>query len=272
MGLKDQEIKMVKIENLTASDPLTFDLYVESPDFLNADSQFIFTGTSHSGQIALYSYDIEEEPENYIWPNIEIVDFNVSNIEYEYDPNDPIAEAFKYDTEMTIYNNSDDIIESFAVFTYLLIGVEGQPFFYNIFTDHTINPFEEITFSLPRMIKYDRPSHNNEFCFEILAPNSKIEPNISKNILCKTFNIVGVDDFHPENSFIIYPNPASNKVTIMNLNEPAHFRIFNIFGQVKSIGALDQNYEINLNNLSNGVYFIELNYNNQRTILKVLKE
>ena len=89
---------------------------------------------------------------------------------------------------------------------------------------------------------------------------------------CEQIITTNVNVIVEPNKIKAYPNPANDMVTIMNLHEPTHYRIFNIFGQVKTIGALDQNHEIKLNNLSNGVYFIELNYNNQRKILKLIKE
>lgn len=218
-GLQDQQIQMVKIEDHTASEPLTFDLFFESPDFLIAGSRFIFTGTTQSGQIAVYAYDNAEEPDSYIWPDIEIVDFTISNLEFEFIDNDPIALYF--DTEMTIYNNSDDVIETFAVFTTLMdIGIWAfKPFFYEKFTEYTIHPYEELIIQLPGMRKDDPPSHDNEFCFELLAPNSKIEPDISYNLLCKTFDIVRADDLQHANNFLVYPNPAKDFLTINTSKE-----------------------------------------------------
>jgi hypothetical protein len=279
MGLKDQEIKMIRIENLTASEPLIFDLYIESPDFLISDSQFIFTGTSQSGQIAVYTYDIEEEPENYIWPNIEIIDFQISNVEYEYidnDPYDSIAIAFEYDTDMTIYNNSDDIIESFAVFTYLMkAGVEGyKPFFYNVFMDFTINPYEEITFSLPRMRKDDPPSDNNEFCFELLAPNSKIEPDISNNILCKTFDIVGIDDFNHNNYYTIYPNPTKDHLNVNFGKEGLKTIILKDSNgrKVYERTTVDSEIIMNISALKPGLYLLSIIANNEQSTKKIIKK
>ena len=280
MGLKDQEIKMIKIENNTASEPLTFDLYIESPDFLISASRFIFTGTSQSGQMAVYSYDIEEEePESCIWANIEIVDFNISNIEHEYidnDPYDPIAIAFEYDTEITIYNNSDDIIESFAVFTYLMkVGVEGfKPFFYEKYTDCIINPYEEITINLPRMKKEDPPSDNNEFCFEILAPNSKIEPDISKNTLCKTFDVVGTGDFYHINSIIVYPNPTSNHLYVNLGKEGFSITTLKDINGRKIYEKTSNHSEIilNISTLKSGVYILTIIANNEQITKKIIKK
>jgi hypothetical protein len=279
MGLNDQEIKMVKIENHAASEPLTFDRYVQSPDFLITGSRFIFTGTSPSGQIAVYSYDSEEEPENYIWPNIEIVDFHISNLEYEYidnDPYDPIAIAFYYDTEMTIYNNSNDVIETFAVYTALMDnGVYAfTPFFYEKFTEYSILPYEEKTIYLPRMRKDDPPTQNNEFCFELLAPNSRIEPDINNNLLCKTFDIVRADDLQDENNFIVYPNPAKDYLFLQSREDGLkQFALLNIYGQVVYEKTTFQSETIvDISALEPGLYLLTIVANNERVTKKVIKE
>ncbi|MDR4988985.1 MAG: T9SS type A sorting domain-containing protein [Bacteroidales bacterium] len=274
MGVKDQQIQMVKIENHAASEPLTFELLVQSPDFLIADSRFIFTGTSPSGQIAVYSYENEEEPDVYIWPDIELVDFTISNLEYEYIDTEPIAIYF--DTEMTIYNNSDDVIETFAVFTTLMKnGVYAfTPFFYEKFTEYAIHPYEELTIQLPRMRKDDPPSHNNEFCFELLAPNSGIEPDISQNLLCKTFDIVSADDLQHSNSLLVYPNPAKDYL-VVNASKDGliHIALKNSYGQVvydKTTFASE--VILDISTLSPGLYLLTIVANNDRITKKVIKE
>jgi len=277
MGLKDQEIQMVIIENHNASEPLTFDLYVETPDFLISGSRFLFTGTSQSGQMAVYSYDIEEEPGNYIWPNIEIVDFNISNIVYEYidnDPNDPIA--FYYDTEMTIYNNSDNVIESFAVYTTLMDnGVYAfTPFFYEKFTDYPIYPYEEMTIHLPGMRKDDPPSQNNEFCFEILAPNSIIEPDINQNLLCKSFDIVRADDLPHENNYLVYPNPAKDYLFVnVRKDGLTHLTLKNSNGRVVyDTTTLESEIILNVAALEPGLYLLTIVANKEQITKKIIKK
>jgi len=274
MGVQDQQIQMVKIEHHAASEPLTFDLFIESPDFLIAGSRFIFTGTSQSEQIAVYAYDNEEEPDSHIWPDIELVDFTISNLEYEFIDTEPIA--FYFDTEMTIYNNSDDLIETFAVFTTLMdIGIYAfKPFFYEKFTEYTIHPYEELIIQLPRMRKDDPPSHNNEFCFELLAPNSRIEPDISNNLLCKTFDIVRADDLQHANNFLVYPNPAKDFLTInTNKEELIHLALKNSYGQlVYDKTTFASEVILDISALESGLYLLTIVANNDRITQKVIKE
>ncbi|MBK8417189.1 MAG: CotH kinase family protein [Bacteroidetes bacterium] len=77
------------------------------------------------------------------------------------------------------------------------------------------------------------------------------------------------------NAFSIFPNPTNNKVTI-RLTETAEkvssLNIFNIYGQeVKSIKiSPTHTTEIDISDLSQGIYFIKLNNNNQ-LISKIVK-
>jgi type IX secretion system substrate protein/WD40 repeat protein len=78
-------------------------------------------------------------------------------------------------------------------------------------------------------------------------------------------------------SFSIYPNPASEKITIeyrRSSNEYS-YRIVNILGQVvkKKQNISTNKYEISIVNLNSGVYFIQLRQNNKRIeTIKFIKD
>ncbi|MBL0071310.1 MAG: T9SS type A sorting domain-containing protein [Bacteroidetes bacterium] len=77
------------------------------------------------------------------------------------------------------------------------------------------------------------------------------------------------------NAFSIFPNPTNNKVTI-RLTETAEkiteVNVFNLYGQeVKSFKIPPTHLtEIDISDLSQGIYFIKLNNNNQ-LISKIVK-
>lgn len=61
--------------------------------------------------------------------------------------------------------------------------------------------------------------------------------------------------------YIIYPNPAnpSNKVTVENVNQGVIVTIHEASGAMISTQTIDANNQIDISNLSNGVYFVKIN-------------
>ena len=70
-----------------------------------------------------------------------------------------------------------------------------------------------------------------------------------------------------ESGFEVYPNPANEIITI-NIDNSAEFTITNICGQIVMRGVIsNENQQIDVENLDNGIYF--LNINNQ--VVKIIK-
>lgn len=76
----------------------------------------------------------------------------------------------------------------------------------------------------------------------------------------------------------IYPNPASETL-VLKLNDPAlrmeSYEIYNLSGQLLSQNRItdSQNFKINRNGLSSGIYFIHIRYDsNQSSVHKVIFE
>ncbi|MGB0883049.1 MAG: T9SS type A sorting domain-containing protein [Vicingaceae bacterium] len=83
---------------------------------------------------------------------------------------------------------------------------------------------------------------------------------------------VSVIEFKNEDSFSIYPNPVKNTLTINPLNNKVltTVKVYNSTGVlVKNIKQ--QDLQIDVSDLANGIYFVELIADNSRTIRKVVK-
>ncbi len=78
---------------------------------------------------------------------------------------------------------------------------------------------------------------------------------------------VGVDELSNENDFIVYPNPASEMVTI-NAIENVKIEIFDINGKPM---ITTTNKQIDISNFSKGVYFIVVNDSKNRSVKKLVK-
>lgn len=85
------------------------------------------------------------------------------------------------------------------------------------------------------------------------------------------------DDFSLFNSISIYPNPAKNKLNIVIpnlLNLDGSYQIYNTLGQVIATRKIStqNDLSIDVSNLSNGVYMINLTLEGQNKVLKFIKE
>lgn len=82
----------------------------------------------------------------------------------------------------------------------------------------------------------------------------------------------GVDVEEKEiQELIIYPNPASNKIAIQSNTSYNHFCILNLYGQQILEGDLQAN-EINISELSKGLFILKLANNKEYVQVRFIKE
>lgn len=84
----------------------------------------------------------------------------------------------------------------------------------------------------------------------------------------------GLNEQVIENGILIYPNPATEILTIKfsgNQNFNGKIQIFNTIGSLVKEIELPQNRQINVSELTNGIYFIRFKNNRQQTI-KFIKQ
>ena len=76
-------------------------------------------------------------------------------------------------------------------------------------------------------------------------------------------------------SLIIYPNPVNNILSISFPNDNIYstINLYNILGEkvLPSYSTQSTNYTIDLKNLSQGIYFLEVITNGERMVRKVVK-
>lgn len=83
---------------------------------------------------------------------------------------------------------------------------------------------------------------------------------------------LGMNSFSAE-SILLYPNPSSNSITIKSTTLPDSYRIYNTLGQVITQSKLStfSDLEINISNLTKGMYFLKLVKNNSSQVLSFVK-
>lgn len=85
-----------------------------------------------------------------------------------------------------------------------------------------------------------------------------------------TLVATGIDDYSANNAGItIYPNPASNYIQIMNAGEVFDVDVFNVTGQ--RILHAENKKRLDISSLENGIYFIEVQNGESRSVFKVMK-
>ena len=273
MGLDDDEILIFPYSEETENQVFTAGLFVEAPDFLITADQIIISGTSPSGQLALYSYPIQSDNSAYPWPDIEILDFNISNIEVEYweENGEPFPVGFHFDTELVIQNNGPETVNEVFVYSLRSGGVNcAQQLYYRNFNELSLLPGESVTFDFGNSGEFSPPLPNHEICFEIMAPNSLLERDISANILCKSFNATDIEKLISDENFRIFPNPASDRLFFeVNIPGKYHVHLYDHNGRlVKQLTGSDKSMNINISELAKGIYFLKLRSQNGETMTK----
>jgi hypothetical protein len=271
MGKQGEKAKLLQLHNSIVIDELTFDLLIQSPDFLVTPETVVFTGNSNSGQIAVCSFNRLVEPEPVNLPDIELIDFNIHDVGIDYWQT--IPRGYSFDTDMTVRNNGKQAITSFAVYASLHGGINcANNFFYQKFTGVLIEPNQEKTFSLNRM--YEENSKDNALCFECLAPNSMIETITGKNKLCQTVDFTGVEDIFDSNSICIFPNPVKDLLKIeFKESGTKQIRITGMDGrQVLETRISGAEANLDLSGLNAGIYLLSVGSAKGEWVEKIVKQ
>jgi hypothetical protein len=103
------------------------------------------------------------------------------------------------------------------------------------------------------------------FTADVTVKNNDFDENhYTFRISATTFTTTGLNNLDEKIKMTIIPNPANNKITITlpHLKNPGKLKLFDLNGKlVKGVEDFikidERTYEVNVNNLSNGTYFIK---------------
>ncbi|MDR1505192.1 MAG: T9SS type A sorting domain-containing protein [Prevotella sp.] len=112
----------------------------------------------------------------------------------------------------------------------------------------------------------------NEICYEIrsisLRNNNNVYsdyiPATTTNSFCVTFSVANIPnldiaDANSLNMVGVYPNPVRDNLKFENLNELTDIHVYSVTGQlIQSRTAVTGNIDMDVSNLSNGVYVIKM--------------
>jgi len=111
----------------------------------------------------------------------------------------------------------------------------------------------------------------NNFSFRCVVTQSSCV-TISNNALLTVYDATGIEENSNKNPFIIYPNPATDQITITMQNPAAvAFKIMDQTGREVFSGQLTGNETtVNIESLAAGLYFISLDKGNKKP-MKIIK-
>jgi hypothetical protein len=123
---------------------------------------------------------------------------------------------------------------------------------------------------------YDLKSINN-LTFNVTADSNSFGENRFELIFSKSATGLN-NELSSSNNFIVFPNPANN---VLNLSltttkeDNYNFTIYNQLGAEVNAGSLDFNakrtHALNIENLSSGVYFIQVKNGKTSQTIKFIK-
>jgi hypothetical protein len=75
----------------------------------------------------------------------------------------------------------------------------------------------------------------------------------------------------PEKYWILYPNPATDQISVQNLKgQILNFELYQSNGKLVQTGMLSESISIDISNLMTGTYILHLSDANQKTRVKLL--
>ena len=87
-------------------------------------------------------------------------------------------------------------------------------------------------------------------------------------LLVRSSNTLSIED-HSYQNLNIYPNPSSNYIQISGLTKKVNYKLFNFLGKDINQGIISNNEKIDIQNLANGLYFLQIN---NEVTMKFIKE
>jgi hypothetical protein len=116
----------------------------------------------------------------------------------------------------------------------------------------------------------------NSFISDTLNPTFESNVNIDSTLFTAVFKLIPPPPDGPTISFVLYPSPSSNSITIEHTNSTlaknVHFQIYDLNGRVLSQGNLDQSSKktaINISTLNAAMYLIRIT--NDSDIVETLR-
>lgn len=84
-----------------------------------------------------------------------------------------------------------------------------------------------------------------------------------------SFSGLAAEQFSKDRNIALYPNPSSNVVEISGIKKTENYQITDSTGKIMQSGSVSTNQKLNIQSLTNGVYFLKLE---NAEIIKFIKK
>lgn len=138
-----------------------------------------------------------------------------------------------------------------------------------------IGPNLTYLFNFTQLIHTSEPGGSN-LCFWVEVPG---DVDLSNDTICENdfwLYSVGIEEKSLDNKISLFPNPASTQINLSfsDLSGVGHYRILDLQGRVVKTAqiGLQENANIAIADFAAGLYFLEFNHEEGKSILKFVKQ
>jgi hypothetical protein len=223
--------------------------------------------------IRLQYYDYTLPPTNNFTTDVELLDVTVLNTIYYSPPNASWYIGANAEIVITIVNNGSDTIQSLTINSKRALSSGCGYFMYRSDINNlNLLPNDTLTTYLGwigygDIVPITNPVLNYNFCVYLTSPNQRMDLNYQDNRLCKPVSVYNsVEENSFSNKIHLFPNPTQNEffISLENFNEPnLPFKIMDISGKVVLQSFANTNTAIDISNLPNGYYIVQVEIGGQ---------
>jgi hypothetical protein len=203
---------------------------------------------------------------------------NVALINYSVNYNTPFWLHSYYDFMVTVKNYGNDTIRGFKLNKFLYDGWICERMRFNKFYNVTILPFDSVIVTTAPFMDIEpspAPLYSKNICFFTTIPNASNDIETNNDEFCKTISFpVGIAEYSGSSALNIhiFPNPFSSAFTIQAQEELRKILVFDAMGLLVYTRYLtNKDEEIELHDLSKGLYFIRIETEKGWVIKKAVK-
>jgi len=199
------------------------------------------------GGIQLWNSDLEVT-------NVDILELEITYI-------DEFISNYSANVEVTVRNNG-----TFPVNEFYLNHVFGQgicsPAIGNIPINQSLNSGQQATFLYPNISGIAAVDENDSaqvsVCVFVTQPSLGLDSDRDNDSSCATEMIfLSADDIELSRLVKLFPNPGTDQITLSTDLRLESYQIFDSFGRLIDQGVFNQVAQVNINSLTDGVYFLQ---------------
>jgi len=132
---------------------------------------------------------------------------------------------------------------------------------FNLTNEYPQNPFE---------FEYIIPDNTSSIQVQVMLGNEQGSYFLDdfETSIESTEPLSNYEEIIVKNKNIIYPNPSSGSITILGIYEKQAYKIYNLMGAEVLKGSINFNENIEIRNLTEGLYFLKLENGNTLKFIK----